>query len=120
MENMAELDTGNSKDYNIKAIWDSEVYVRKSKSHIPPLFYYLIMQKGYSEEKNIEKPVLAVQYLQKLISTFYKDYLNKVNTILPLIDTTPSIGMPTKLLGTKQKQNQLTKISSTNKRIKQN
>ena len=50
-----------------------------------PGFYYLILWKDYLEEKNTWEPALVVIHLQKLISIFYKEYLEKLTvTSLPL------------------------------------
>ena len=48
-----ELDAANnSKEYEIKVIWNCAVYAKKSESHLPGL-YYLVAWKGYPEEENI-------------------------------------------------------------------
>ena len=50
-----EFDAGDdeSGEYKVEAIWDSVVYVRKSKSgHLLGL-YYLVSWKRYPEEENI-------------------------------------------------------------------
>ena len=68
---MTEMDfeVDNSREYEVEAIWNSAVYTKKSESHLPGL-YYLVAWKGYSEEKNTWKPILAVQYLRKLVNSF--------------------------------------------------
>ena len=52
-DNAVELDVGDdSGEYKVEAIWDSAVYVRKSKlGHLPGL-YYLVSWKRYPEEEN--------------------------------------------------------------------
>lgn len=45
-----EID-GNDKEYNIKAICNSAVYVSKSKEHLLGL-YYLILWKNYPSKEN--------------------------------------------------------------------
>lgn len=47
-----ELDEGNSKEYKIETIHNSEIYVRKLEDHLLSL-YYLVFWKGYQEEENI-------------------------------------------------------------------
>ena len=39
-EKVTELnfETGNSKEYKVEAIWDSTVYARESKGHLPGLY----------------------------------------------------------------------------------
>ena len=47
-----EFNAGNSKEYKIKAIQDSGVYMIELESgHLPGL-YYLIAWNSYPEEKN--------------------------------------------------------------------
>lgn len=46
-----ELDKGNSKEYEIEVIRDSEIYTRELKSHLSG-FYYLVSLKSYLEEEN--------------------------------------------------------------------
>ena len=42
VEKIPKLDTGNnSREYKIEAIWNSAVYTKESKSHLPG-FYYLV------------------------------------------------------------------------------
>ena len=81
-----ELDASdNSKEYKIKVIWDSAVYAIKLESGYLSKFFYLVAWKDYHEEENIWEPVLAVQYLKKLISSFYKDHFEKLTiTFLPV------------------------------------
>lgn len=42
-----------SKKYKLKLIWNSMVYVQKTKLDYLPKFYYLICEKRYLKEKNI-------------------------------------------------------------------
>ena len=50
-EKITELDfeAGDSKEYKVEAIWDSAVYAKESKDHLPRL-YYLVALKGYPKE----------------------------------------------------------------------
>ncbi len=54
-------------------------------------FYYLILWKGYSKEKNIWKPSMVVLHLSKLINTFYKEHLEKSTAISLSLDSALSI-----------------------------
>ena len=73
----------NSKKYKVKTIWNGAVYANKSESgHLLDL-YYLVVWKGYSEEENTQKQLLAVQYLKKLISSFHKNHLEKQTATSP-------------------------------------
>ena len=55
-----ELKAGNTEEYEVKAIWDSAVYVRKLESGQLPSLYYLVAWKRYPQEKNTWKPSSAV------------------------------------------------------------
>ena len=57
-----KFEAGNDKEYKIKGIWDSTVYTKESVRQLPEL-YYLILWKGYLEEKNTQEPALAIQHL---------------------------------------------------------
>ena len=84
-----DFEAGNSKEYKVEAIWDSAVYTVESKSgHLPGL-YYLVAWKGYSEKENTWEPVLAVQHLRKLISSFHKDHLKKSTATSPPVNFAP-------------------------------
>ena len=112
-----EFDAGDdeSGEYNVEAIWDKIVYMRESESgHLPGL-YYLVLWKGYSEEKNTWKPVLAVQHLKKPISLFYKDHPDKSTATSPTINTTPPMARPTVKPTRPPKQNRRWLAKSTNK-----
>ena len=45
--NAEELDIDNKREYKVKAIWDSAVYARESKSGYLPGLYYLVSWKRY-------------------------------------------------------------------------
>lgn len=47
-----EFETSNNKKYKVEAIWDSVVYVKKVDRYLLEL-YYLVVWKGYLEDKNI-------------------------------------------------------------------
>ena len=50
-----DADNNNSGEYKVEAIWDSAVYKRESKDHLPGL-YYLVSWKRYPEEENTWEP----------------------------------------------------------------
>ena len=54
-----DFEVGNSKEYKVKAIWDSAIYAKESEGHVPGL-YYLVAWKSYSKKKNIWEPISAV------------------------------------------------------------
>ena len=100
---LAELNVSNNSDkYKLKTIFDIAIYIKKSTNYLPKL-YYLIFQKNYLKKKNIWKPVLAVQHLQKLIILFYKNYLDKPIAISKAIDIILPITRPIIKLAAKQK-----------------
>lgn len=81
-----DLEVNNNVEYEVKAICNSAIYIKKSKISQLLRFYYLISRKDYSEEKSTWKSSSIVQYLKKFISTFYKEHLNKLTAILTPID----------------------------------
>ena len=91
-----EFNAGNDgEEYKVETIWDSALYAKELElGHLPGL-YYLISWKGYSKEENTWKPASAIQHLRKLISSFYKDHLDKPTATSPAIDTAPPIVRPT-------------------------
>ena len=115
-EKMTELDfeAGNSKDYEVEAIQDSAIHAKESENH-PLGLYYLITWKGYPEEENIWKLVLAVQYLRKLIHSFHKNHSKRPIITFPPVNSALPMARPTikSTRPTKQKQGQL--ASSNNK-----
>ena len=95
-EKVPELDVGNknNKEYQAEPIWDSAVNARKSKGHLPGL-YYLIAWKNYPEKENTWESLSAVQHLKKLISSFHKDHPEKPTATSLTIDFAPSMARPT-------------------------
>ncbi len=87
---------GNGEKYEVEAIRDYAIYAKESDSghHLLGL-YYLILWKGYPEEENTWEPASTVLHLCKLISTFYRDHLEKPIAISPLIDSAPPMARPT-------------------------
>ena len=95
VKKVPKLKNGNdSKEYKIKVIWNSMVYARESEGHLPRL-YYLVEWKGYPKEKNTWEPVLAIQYIRKLISLFHKNHPEKPIATSPPVDSTPPMTRPT-------------------------
>ena len=90
-----KLDTGDENgEYEMEAIWDSEVYATESKSDHLPGLYYLVLWKRYPEEENTWEPASAVQHLKKLISSFHKNHLDKLTGTSLTIDIVPSMAKP--------------------------
>ena len=53
VETSIELEKDNSKEYEFKAICDSEIYGKKSDcGHHLLGFYYLVLWKSYPEKEN--------------------------------------------------------------------
>ncbi len=123
METTIELDEGNSKEYEIEAICDSEVYTKKLDNGQLPGLYYLISWKGYPKEENTWEPASTILHLCKLINTFHRDYPEKPTATFPLIHSAPPMARPTvklraEALSTKRKRDRLAKANGTNKRAK--
>ena len=110
-----EFEAGDSKEYEVEAVWDNVVYANKAKGH-PPGLYYLVLGKKYLKEENTWEPSSAVQHLKKLINFFHKKYPKKPAATFLSIDSTPSmtrsIVKPTRLI-IKRKQGQ--PINNANK-----
>lgn len=83
---LLELEEGNNKEYKVEVICYSKVYAKKSDSNYLLSLYYCVSKKNYLEEVNTWKSVLAIQYLERLITTFHKEYLEKPTTISSPID----------------------------------
>ena len=121
-EKVSELDAGNvnSKEYKVETIWNSAVYANESESDHLSGLYYLVAWKGYPEEKNIWEPLLSIQHLKKLISSFHKDPPEKPIGTSPPIDSAPPMARPTikptAKATTKQKRGR--PANSTSKRAK--
>lgn len=88
---MTELSISNKgRKYEVREIYNSAIYVKESRSHLPGL-YYLISWKNYPKEENICELDSIVQYFNKLIKLFYKNYLNKLIMITKTINTISSL-----------------------------
>ena len=68
--------------------------MRESESGYLPDLYNLVSWKRYLEEENTWEPASAVQHLQKVISSFHKDHLDKPTTTSPAIDTAIPMARP--------------------------
>ena len=70
----------------MEVICDSPVYAKELEADYLLGLHYLVSWKGYSKDKSSVEPVLAVQHLLKLVSTFHKNYPNKLIATSPPID----------------------------------
>ena len=91
---MPEFEPNNNKEYEVKAIQDSAVYAKETNGHLPGL-YYLVAWKGYPEKKNTWELFSAIMHLQKIVSTFYKDHLEKPTITSAPLDSTLPMAKPT-------------------------
>ena len=112
-----EFDISNNKKYKVEIIKDNIVYVKKTEEHLPGL-YYLVFQKSYSKKENIWEPSFAVMHFWKMISTFHKDYPEKLTAIFSFLNSAPLMAKllvkPVKL-SAKEKQGRL---SGSTKQVK--
>ena len=88
-----KFDISDNKEYKVEAIKDSAIYAKKAEEYLIGL-YYLVFWKSYLEEKNTWELSSTIMHLQKMISTFYKDYPEKLITIFLSFNSTPSIATP--------------------------
>ena len=89
-----EFEAGKKKDYEMKTIRDSVVYVNKPGGYLPGLCN-LVIWKKYLKEENTWKPLYAVQHLKKLINSFYKTNPEKPIAIFLPINFIPPMVRPT-------------------------
>ena len=94
-ENVTELNAGNSKKFEVEAIWNSKVYEKESYLNYIPVLYYFVFEKCYLKKKNTLEPYLVVQYFRKLINLFHKNHFDKPTTIYKAINIASLIGRPT-------------------------
>lgn len=65
------FNNNDSGEYKIEGFCHNTIYARESElGHLLRL-YYFVSWKRYPEEKNTLEPVLAIQYLKKLINSFH-------------------------------------------------
>lgn len=118
-----EFDEGNrkSEEYKVKAIYNSHIYAKELEDHLPGV-YCLVLCKNHPEEKNTWKPVLTIQHLQRLITTFHKEHLEKSTATFLPVDSDPSMARHmiklNKTSSTKQKPGRPAKESGVNKHTK--
>ena len=119
-----EFKAGNDKKYEVNGIWDNAIYAKKSATRQLPGLYYLVSWKGYHEEKNIWEPALAIQHLQRLVTAYHKDNLEKPTATSLPVDMAPPMARPTQgwLAGSTaaptKKCGRLVGSTTTNKRTK--
>lgn len=100
---LSELEPDNNKEHVMEAIRDSAIYVKKADKHLPKL-YYLVVWKGYLEEKNTWESFLAVIYLVEIVNTVHKDHPEKLTATSAPLDSALSMAKPIIQLSTRQKQ----------------
>ena len=103
LEKELEFEAGDNKEYEVEAIINSAVYRQQANNDQMPSLYYLVLWKSYPEEENTWEPLSAVIYLRKLISNFYKDYLEKPIATSSPLDSAPLMARPTIVKESKQK-----------------
>ena len=90
---MSEFESGDNEKYELEAIQDSAVYVKKTGGHLLGL-YYLVAWRRYLEEENMWEPSSTVIYLWKMVSIFHKSHLEKPMATSAPLDTTSPIAKP--------------------------
>ncbi len=114
-ENEYKFEAGDNKEYEVEAIIDSAVYGKQVNDQMPG-FYYLVLWKGYPEEKNTWKPLSAVMHLRKLISTFHKEHPEKPTATSPALDSASPMVRP--IIPKEPKRKRGRPIKGANKRGK--
>ena len=91
-----KFEAGDDKDkeYEVDSIWDSAVYTKESATKQLLGLYYLVLWKGYPEEKNIWEPALAIQHLRRLVTTYHKDNPKKLTATSAPGNTAPPMARP--------------------------
>ena len=88
-----KFEASDNKEYKVDGIWDSVVYVKESAGQLPGL-YYLVLWKSYPKKKNLWEPVSAIQYLQRFVTTYHKNNLEKPTATSALVDTALPMAKP--------------------------
>ena len=91
-----EFEAGDDKEYEVNGIWDSAVYAKESAGQLPGL-YYLVLWKSYLEKENTWEPALAIQHLQRLVTTYHKDNPEKPTATSDSVNTAPPMARPSAL-----------------------
>lgn len=81
-----ELNKSNSKEYTVKVISNSKIYVKKSYNIDLASFYNLVLRKSYYQDENTFMLTLTIQHLLRLDTNFHKEYPEKQTATLPLIN----------------------------------
>lgn len=83
-----EFEIRDNKEYEIEIRVDSAMNGQQANDQMPSL-YYFVLWKDTPEEKSTWKLSLAVIYLGKLISMFYKDHPENSTATSPPLDSAP-------------------------------
>ena len=89
-----DLKAGDIKEYEVEAICNSPLNASKLESSQLPGLYYLVVWKGYLEDKNIGQLLSTVQQLKKQISCFHKKLLEKPIATSLLINSASPMAKP--------------------------
>lgn len=86
-----KVDVREDKKYKVKAIKDSTIFTKTTKSQLAEL-YNLISCKNYLEDGNIWGQTLAIMHFWKIICISRKDYpKNRTTTFLPIDFASPCL-----------------------------
>ena len=109
---------GNNEEYKVEGIYNSAVYVKESEASHRLGLYYLVFWKSYHEDENTWEIVSAVQHFRKLVSTFYKNYLDKPTATSPPIDLAPLMAKRIALPNVNGKRKRGRPVDSVRKKAK--
>ena len=91
-----KFEAGNDKKYKVDSIRDSVVYAKKLAGQIQRL-YYLVLWKGYPQEKNTWVSTLAIQHFRRLVTAYHKDNPEKSTVTSAPVNTIPLMARPSAL-----------------------
>ena len=88
-------DEEEGEEYKAEAICNNTVYSKELESDQLQGLYHLISWKDFPEEENTWEPVLAIQYLRRLVSTFHEENSDKPTANSTPVNTAPPMAKPT-------------------------
>lgn len=102
LEQKLLLDIRKNKEYKVKTIKNSIVYIKIAEDKLSGL-YYLIFSKNYPLNESTLEPASVVTHLWKIINIFCKDYLKYPTATFFPLDSAPFMARLMVKPNTKQK-----------------